>query len=95
MSRRARQLSRCLDCGYEKHEPSEKLNHTTRDPCTTNRSTGRNARSVSAEIEGTRGEHRYEWDDGLQDWACTCGYTHKEVCKGTLEAILDLVHLQS
>ena len=35
----------------------------------------------------TRGEHRYEWDDGLRDWVCTCGYTHKELCNGTLEAI--------
>lgn len=40
-----------------------------------------------AEIEGTRGEHRYEWDDGLRDWVCTCGYTHTELCNGTLEAI--------
>ena len=79
-------LSRCLDCGYEKHEPSEKLNHT---PVIQHNEQEHweECEICHAEIEGTRGEHRYEWDDGLRDWVCTCGYTHTELCNGTLEAI--------
>ena len=82
-------VSRCMDCGYEKREPSEKLSHRPAIHVS-EQEHWEECEVCGEEIEGSRAEHRYEWDDGLQDWACTCGYTHKEVCKGTLEAILDL-----
>ena len=51
------ELSRCLDCGYEKHEPSEKLNHT---PVIQHNEQEHweECEICHAEIEGTRGEHR-------------------------------------
>lgn len=82
-------VSRCMDCGYEKREPSEKLSHRPAIHVS-EQEHWEECEVCGEEIEDSRAEHRYEWDDGLQDWACTCGYTHKEVCKGTLEAILDL-----
>ena len=81
-------ITRCLSCGYEKHEPSEKRKHT---PVLKHNEQAHweECEVCHTEIEGTRGEHRYEWDEGLQDWFCTCGYTHEELCKGTLEAVAD------
>ena len=81
-------ITRCMSCGYEKHEPSERLSHT---PVIQHneKEHWEECEVCHAEIEGTRGEHRYEWDEDWQNWFCTCGYTHAENCKGTLEAVAD------
>lgn len=81
-------IYQCLTCHYEKHELSEKRNHT---PVLQNneREHWEECEVCHAEIEGTRGEHRYEWDGGIRDWVCTCGNTHGDICNGTLEAVAD------
>lgn len=82
-------IYRCVQCSYEKREPSEKLSHVPAIHVS-EQEHWEECEVCGAEIEGSRGEHRYAWDEGMQDWCCLdCGYAHSDVCTGIPEALTE------
>lgn len=76
------------NCGYEKREPSEQLEHeleTLYDAA----QHWKVCKVCKEEIEGSRGEHSYHWSSVWNDWTCDCGAMHSEVCRGHMTALTD------